>query len=199
MRRRKNLFGLPFAPATASGKVRRRFETLGKGDAKKYQNVQDYSRTHAILEAEAMAQSGQHTVNQWLVQVVQPIIAGNARIELQVREVDAAAKALSLTKPSSGRHGAKLEAAKAEFSTELAFLAAQHESNLRAIDSLRLQAEEGFASWARYFQLLCSIYSRSRTLADKNPTHNAPAQVPQFRSIELNPIGSDRPSLEIRG
>ena len=146
-----------------------------------------------------MAQAGQHTVNQWLVQVVQPIIAGNARIELQVREVNAAAKALSLTKPISGRHGAKLELAKTELSTELAFLAAQHESNLRAIESLRLQAEEGFASWARNFQLLCSVYSRSRTLADKSATHNAPAQAPQFRSIELNPIGSDQPSLELRG
>ncbi len=146
-----------------------------------------------------MAQSGQHLVNQWLVQMVQPIIAGNARIELQVREVGAAANALNLTKPISGRHELKLEAAKTEISTELAFLAAQHESNLRAIDSLRLQAEEGFASWARYFQLLCSIYSRARTLAEKSSTHNAPAQVPQFRSIELNPIGSDLHSLEIRG
>ena len=27
-----------------------------------------------------MAQAGQHTVNQWLVQMIQPIIAGNARI-----------------------------------------------------------------------------------------------------------------------
>lgn len=146
-----------------------------------------------------MSQSGQHLVNQWLVQVVQPIIAGNARIELQIREVDASAKALALTKPVSGRHAAKLEVAKTEFSTELAFLAAQHESNLRAIESLRMQAEEGLASWARYFQLLCSIYSRSRTLAEKSTTHNAPAQAPQFRSIELNPIGSDQPSLEIRG
>lgn len=199
MKRRKNLFGLPFAPATASGKVRRRFEALGRGDARKYQNVQDYSRTHAILEAEAMAQSGQHLVNQWMVQVVQPIIAGNARIELQIREVDASAKALSLTKPISGRHAAKLELAKTEISTELAFLAAQHESNVRAIDSLRMQAEEGFASWARYFQLLCSIYSRSRTLAEKSSTHDAPAQSPQFRPIDLNPLGSDLPSLKTRG
>jgi hypothetical protein len=74
------MLGLPFAPAVVSGGVRRRFQTLGRADAKKYKNIQDFSRTHAVLEAEAMAQAGQHTVNQWLVQMIQPIIAGNARI-----------------------------------------------------------------------------------------------------------------------
>jgi hypothetical protein len=88
VKRRRNLLGLPFAPATVPGGVRRRFQTLGRKDAKKYKNIQDFSRTHALLEAEAMAQAGQHTVNQWLFQRVQPIIAGNARIELPVREVE---------------------------------------------------------------------------------------------------------------
>jgi hypothetical protein len=199
VKRRKNLFGLPFAPATASGKVRRRFEALGRGDARKYQNVQDYSRTHALLEAEAMAQAGQHTVNQWLVQRVQPIIAGNARIELQVREVETDLQNLKSARATSGRHGAKLSIEVDKLTTDLAFLFAQHESNLRAIESLRLQAEAGFASWAGYFQGLCAIYSRSRTLADKNATHDAPAQSPQFRPIDLNPLGSDLPSLKTRG
>jgi hypothetical protein len=193
------MLGLPFAPAVVSGGVRRRFQTLGRADAKKYKNIQDFSRTHAVLEAEAMAQAGQHTVNQWLVQMIQPIIAGNARIELQVREVEADLQNTKSARATNGRQGAKLLAQADVLATDLAFLAAQYESNLRAIESMRFQAETGFASWAGYFQGLCAIYSRSRTLADKNATHDAPAQSPQFRPIDLNPLGSELPSLKTRG
>ena len=196
---RKRTTGAPFAPSEINGRIRRRFAALGKADARQYENLQDYTQTHATLEAEAIAQAGQHRVNEWLVKSVQPIVAGNARLELRVREVEAELAEVRKSEPSSGRDKLKLLARENDLVSELALLKAQHESNLRAIHSLRLQAEQGLESWVRYFQGLAAVYSRARKMRDRTLTQSAPAQAPHFRSIILNDVGADETSLKVGG
>jgi primosomal replication protein N len=196
---RNDPFGAPNAPAQVSGSLRRKFEALGRADAKKYQNVQDYSRTHAVLSAEAIAQAGQHTVNQWLVRMVQPILAGNARLELTIKETQAELNNLRATAATSGRQAEKLARTANELKVHLDHLIAQHESNMNAVASLRMQAEQVMATWERYFQAIVSFYSRARTLKDKALTHNTPAQSPHFQSVELTDVGLNQKSPENRG
>jgi hypothetical protein len=61
-----------------------RISWQGRKDAKKYSGLKDFTRTHALITAQAGAQAGQHRVNQWLIQSLDPLLVGNERIAVQI-------------------------------------------------------------------------------------------------------------------
>ncbi len=163
------------------GKLRRQ----GRQDAKKYMDAQDYTRTHALIQAQSKCQSGQHEVNQWFIKATEPLISGNARLEMESSLLSQKIAELKAKPVTSERLRRSNESEVESLVAQLTNLKAQRNVNNSTGKSLTLAAEEALKSWESHYQLLAGVYLRAKIRRSKNSAPSSQANVPLFESIPM--------------
>jgi len=163
-----------------------RLRRQGRQDARKYKGVQDFTRTHALIVAQSLANAGQRTVNQWFIESITPILTGNARIKVHRASVeeqlaDLRAKLAALT----GRQRSRTASQIAAFEQELVNLKSQYRANITTADSVEAEADQALDSWKSYYNEMAAIYTRARSRKSRRSPATASSEVPQFHSLTL--------------
>ena len=184
--------GLPMAPQKVKGILATRLWRMGRSDAKKYENLRDFTRTHAIIQIDKLARTGQHNVNQWLNVESEPISSGNVRIRVQLSMLGEELADLKGRRDDSGRQRQRTLDRIQRVLQEIGNFKAQHESNMERGYTLRRLAAEGLDSWKTYRENMAAIYTRSRAIASGLDVSSVRAEIPEFESVELVEI----PELE---
>lgn len=177
--------GLPLAPNRIQTRLGLRLRRMGRQDAKKYENLRDFTRTHAIIEIDKIAKRGQSKVNLWLTSESEPISSGNARIRVQMRQLEEELDSLLARREDSGRERKRTEARAARLTQEIMNFEAQHDTNVERGFTLRRMAEEGLMTWQTYRESMASIYTRARAIASGLDVSSVRAEIPEFGPIEL--------------
>jgi hypothetical protein len=190
--------GAPLAPHTVRWTTYLKISLRGRRDAKKYSGLKDFTRTHALITAQSLAQAGQHRVNQWLIESLDPLIAGNERISVQEEELNEQISALRAQKSASGRDSRFSQRKAAELAELRSNLRSQRKSNTATMESLTLSAQEALGSWETYYEQIASLYSRARAVKGKAEISKVASEVPVFTSIELAVTNFEKPLNETR-
>lgn len=177
--------GAPLAPRSVKLIQSIRISWQGRKDAKKYSGLKDFTRTHALITAQAAAQAGQHRVNQWLIQSLDPLLVGNERIAVQEEDFLTQITGLKSQKPESGREARELERKIGELSKLRSNLRSQRKANFASMESLSNSGQEAMKSWETYYDQLASMYSRARAVKSKLDISKVASEVPVYISIPL--------------
>lgn len=182
---KKSKSAAPIASARVKFWTKFKLRRQGRQDAKRFPTLEDFTRSHALISAEATATAGQRKVIRWFIDNRTPIETGNARIRIHRESVRAQiAASQSKVQKQVGRELRRLESKIASLEQELVNLDAQHRSNLAMKDAIVLEAEQALESWNSYFNEMAAIYTRSRSRKSKGGSASA-AEIPQFRGLEL--------------
>lgn len=157
----------------------------GRQDARRYRSLNDYTRTHALIVAQNKTNAGQRNVNQWVIQSVEPIRTGNARILVQLEVLADKLQRLQITSETSGRRKRELSALQERLEKQISNYTSQYQTNLAAAESVLLQGEQAIGSWANYYEQLAGIYTRARAAKLKIDVSSVEAEVPTLESVEL--------------
>ena len=177
--------GLPTAPSRVSAGLALYLNRLGKADAKKYENLRDFTRTHAIIWIDKRAKGGQSEVNLWLSRESEPISSGNARIRVQMRQLQNELAELSNRRDTSGRERKRTADRVARLNQEIMNFEAQHETNKERGFTLRRMAEEALMTWQTHRETMASVYTRARAIASGLDVSSVRAEIPEFEPVEL--------------
>jgi len=177
--------GAPLAPQRVNWLLAISIARQGRRDAKKYVGLKDFTRTHALIVAQSKAQAGQHRVNQWLIQALEPLTSGNERILVQEEELQEQILHLKTQKASNGRETRALQKKAAELAERRGNLRSQRKANQASMDSLSLSAQEALDSWETLYNQMASLYSRARAIKSKSEISKVASEVPVFTSIPL--------------
>lgn len=175
----------PVAPGTVGFWLTIKLKSQGRKDAKKYSQLSDYTRTHALIVAQNRALSGQREVNQWLIKKSAPLQVGNSRsiVKLNVYETELAR--LRSENASSGRQKRLGQERIGLLQREILNTESQLESNTAQLASLVLAAEQALGSWSNYYEQMAGIYTRARSNKLKKSVDSVSAEVPELENIEL--------------
>lgn len=175
----------PVAPATVGFWLSTKLRLQGRKDAKKYSDLSDYTRTHALIVAQNRALSGQREVNQWLIKKSSPLHVGNSRslVKLNVYETELAR--LRSENVSGGRAKRLNQERIGMLQREILNTESQLESNSAQLGSLLLAAEQALGSWSNYYEQMAGIYTRARANKLKKSVDSVSAEVPELVSISL--------------
>jgi hypothetical protein len=157
----------------------------GRQDARRYKSLNDYTRTHALIVAQNKTNAGQRNVNQWVIQSVEPIRTGNARILVQLEVLAEKLERIQITSETSGRKKRELSAQEDRLEKQISNFTSQYQTNLAAAESILMQGEQAIGSWANYYEQLAGIYTRARAAKLKIDVSSVEAEVPTLESIEL--------------
>ncbi len=188
--------GAPLAPHNVGWITHLKISFRGRRDAKKYSGLKDFTRTHALITAQSIAQAGQHRVNQWLIESLDPLIAGNERISVQEEELNEQISSLRGQKSASGRDSRFSQRKAAELAELRSNLRSQKKSNTATMESLTMSAQEALGSWETYYDQIASLYSRARAVKGKAEISKVASEVPVFTSIQLATSNFEKPILE---
>lgn len=183
---------VPLPPSSAPYFLSLRLRRLGKQDVKKYRNLEDSTSTHAILQIEQIAFSGQSAVNQWLINAMVPLVSGNGQIRTQVEAIREQIINNAPTTSHSQRMRKRMIEANVISENKITNLLQQCKANVAFAESHVLAAENAMRAWANYFDALASIYLRARTRRDKDSREVAVTSIPAFSSRVL----ADVPEFE---
>lgn len=184
------------APRTVSLGRTIRLKIQGRSDAKDYRGLQDFTRTHALIVAQNVARSGQRAVNQWVIQSIDPIQTGNARILVQVEAIQEAINRLKKEGDDSGRKQRTLKSQAQYLENQARNFESQYRANIAKAQTFLLQGEQAIGSWANYYEQMAGIYTRARAAKLKVDISSVEAEVPPLESVELvNIHGFDSPSM----
>ena len=183
---KKSKSAAPFAPGRVKLRPRLKLRLQGRQDARKYRGVQDFTRTHALIVAQSLANSGQRRVNQWFIDSMTPIFTGNARINVHCDSVEERIKE-SQQKFSSltARQKKRISAEIASLEQELVNLKSQYRANVTTADAIEAEAEQALDSWKASFEEMAAIYTRARSRKSRRGQATAASEVPQFQSVAL--------------
>ena len=167
-----------------------RLKRQGRSDARNNRGIQDFTRTHALLVAQNVARSGQRRVNQWVIEAIDPLQAGNARTIVKLESLREILSDLAAQGDSSGRkHKVLLKQVRYLENRKRSF-SGQYEANIARARTYLLQAEQALESWVHYYEQMASIYTRARAAKMKVDVSSVEAEVPELESIELVEIQS---------
>ena len=190
--------GAPIAPARVSWLLSLKLRAQGRRDAKKYIDLKDHMRTHALIVAQSKTHAGQHEVNQWLIKQVEPFKVDNSRLPVTVEDLKAElSRVLDRTEVSARKIRANLTESQ-EVQRKIADAEAQIQANKASIVALRLAGKEALSSWESRYEQMAALYTRARALKSKLDIASVASEVPVFKSIKLAQI-SDFESLEEQG
>lgn len=175
----------PIAPSRVGALRALRLWRQGRQDSIKYLDAQDYSRTHALIQAQSHCRAGQHEVNQWLLRSVEPLISGNLRIDAELKRLDNAVLEIEALGSTSQRELSRSRVKRESILASRADSAAQREVNRSIGSTLMLAAAEALDSWESYYQLLAGVYERAKTRRTKGPAPSSQSSVPVFDGIQL--------------
>ena len=174
----------------------KRIARQGRKDARKTQAVKDFSRTQAVNSYESISQKGEMDLNDWLLRVTAPYIAGNARIEAEAQLLATnikRAKAVTATTRRQKKYAAQRLNA---LEQQMADLRAQFEANRETGFAQMRRAEEAKPLWENTFNLKVSIYNRARAAKLKQSVDAVTAEIPVYRAhdmVELDQFDKEFP------
>lgn len=163
----------------------RKIQRQGRKDARKTQSVKDFSRTQAVNGFEAVSQRGEIDLNDWLLRVTAPYIAGNARIEAEavlLANMIRVAKAVNAT---TGRQKKNAAQKLTGLQREMADLRAQFAANRETGWGQIRRAEEAKPLWENLYNQKVAIYNRARAAKLKQSVDAVTAEIPVYRAHEL--------------
>jgi hypothetical protein len=137
-----------------------------------------------------VARAGQRKVNQWVIEAIDPLQAGNARTIVKLESLKEILADLASQGDSSGRKQKLLLKQIRYLENQRRNFAAQYESNLTRAQTYLLQAEQALESWVHYYEQMASIYTRARAAKMKVDVSSVQAEVPELESIDLVEIHS---------
>lgn len=173
------------APSSVDWWTQQGLRRQGRQDARRYRSLNDYTRTHALIVAQNKTNAGQRNVNQWVIQSVEPIRTGNARILVQLDVLAERLERIQITSETSGRKKRELSAQEDRLEKQISNFTSQYQTNLAAAESILMQGEQAIGSWANYYEQLAGIYTRARAAKLKIDVSSVEAEVPTLESIEL--------------
>jgi hypothetical protein len=185
---RSRFTSAPIAPIRVGLWIRIRLNLSGIRDAVNHRHIVDGTLTQTLLGIQSRVQAGQQEVNLWYLNETQPIIEGTARTRIQISAVE---EALHSAISQPGNTGRALKASKQRSEVlrdRYENYTVQLESNLNALEALRLQALEALMTWDSHFDALASIYVRALSRKLKKDVRSSEAVVPTYTSIELPEI-----------
>lgn len=163
----------------------KRIQRQGRKDARKTQSVKDFSRTQAVNSYESVSQRGEMDLNDWLLRVTSPYIAGNARIEAEALLLVSKIKKAKAVTATTGRQKKNAAQRLAALEQEMADLRAQYAANRETGWGQIRRAEESKPLWENYFNLKVSIYNRARAAKLKQSVDAVTAEIPVYRAHDL--------------
>lgn len=176
---------LPVAPSEVAAALARKFARMGREDAKKYKNLMDFTRTHAIMFIDKRPSQGQTKVNIWYEREAEPILSGNVRIHVTLQqlehELDRAVKRVDTTGRAQRRTAGEVD----RLEREIMNFEAQLRTNIQRGFALRRKAEDAMTSWKTYREEGVTIYTRARAIATGIDVSSVRAEIPEFEPIEL--------------
>jgi hypothetical protein len=182
---RRKARGVPVAPARLPGRVIRRWARLGKRDASRYGALQDFTRTHALIEAVKSCQSHQHAVNDWLIREIEPERTGNLRIQVKTKLDQERLNELRSLRLTSLREQSRANMAIDRLELQIANAHAQMQANVVKGNSKILIAVEAMGTWVNYYQQLAAVYTRARANRRFEDVSSVEAEIPHMESIEV--------------
>lgn len=175
----------PVAPHQVDFWLTLRLRAQGKRDAKKYAQLSDYTRTHAIIVAQNRALAGQREVNQWLIKNASPLQVGNARSLVKIRLYESEIERMRNEPGSSGRARRLSTERIGILQREILNTESQLEANTAQLGSLMLAADQALGSWSNYYEQMAGIYARARANKLKHDVDSVRAEVPELVNIAL--------------
>jgi hypothetical protein len=172
-----------------------RLKRQGRSDAKNNRGIEDFTRTHALLVAQNVAKAGQRRVNQWVIEAIDPIQAGNARTIVKLESLREILSDLAKQGDSSGRKQKSLLRQVRYLENQKRNFSGQYEANMTRAQTYLLQAEQAIGSWVHYYEQMASIYTRARAAKMKVDVSSVQAEVPELEPIELVEINSLEPKF----
>jgi len=179
------------APARVPRLLRFRLTLMGQRDSKRYSQSLDSTLTHALLEIQAMAHTGQNRVNKAFLDTASSLIASISVLKSNLERVngellESKAKAKTL----AGRVLDRELANQSVIQRKAVELGSQLTSNLNTVELLQVQAQQALNSWDTYYELLASTYVRRR-LRLKGKAQPAEAEIPKFAPIALAQLDAE--------
>lgn len=176
------------APARPGYWLTRRVRRAGRQDARKYQSVQDFTRTHAIISAQSRARGGQQRVNQWVIHEIEPIRTGTLALDAKAADLRERRAALSAALTPNGsvnrairRNQQQLDA----IDNELVDIAKQRESNLGQAERILRAGRQALNSWVSFYAQVAAEYERFRVGRRRALAASNQAEIPRFESEPL--------------
>ena len=163
----------------------KKIERQGRKDARKTQSVKDFSRTQAVNSYESLSQKGEMDLNDWLLRVTAPYIAGNARIEAEAVLLANKIKKAKAVTATTGRQKKTAAQRLAALEQEMADLRAQYAANRETGFGQIRRAEEAKPLWENFFNQKVSIYNRARAAKLKQSVDAVAAELPVYRVHDL--------------
>ena len=163
----------------------KKIERQGRRDARRNQSVKDFSRTQAVNTYESLSQKGEMDLNDWLLRVTAPYIAGNARIEAEAVLLANKIKKAKAVTATTGRQKKNAAQKLAALEQEMADLRAQYAANRETGFGQIRRAEEAKPLWENFFNQKVSIYNRARAAKLKQSVDAAAAELPVYRVHDL--------------
>ena len=185
MAKRKTSFSQTPEPKRLGFWAIKKIERQGRKDARKTQSVKDFSRTQAVNSFESISQKGEMDLNDWLLRVTAPYIAGNARIEAEAVLLANKIKKAKAVTATTGRQKKNAALKLAALEQEMADLRAQFAANRETGWGQIRRAEEAKPLWENYFNQKVSIYNRARAAKLKQSVDAVTAELPVYRVHDL--------------
>lgn len=175
----------PVAPVKVGFWLGLKLRRDGRRDSKKYVQLSDYTRTHAMIVAQNHALAGQREVNQWLIKKAGPLQVGNARLEAKLDlfkgELERLRKDPGLTNRARRDSLWRIDL----IEREILNTTSQANANSAQLASLMLAGEQALGSWINYYEQMAGIYARARAIRLKQDVDSARAEVPILDPIPL--------------
>lgn len=163
----------------------KKIERQGRKDARKTQSVKDFSRTQAVNAFETVSQKGEMDLNDWLLRVTAPYIAGNARIEAEAGLLSTRIKRAKAVTATTGRQKKNAAQKLAALEQEMADLRAQFAANRETGFGQIRRADESKPLWENFYNQKVAIYNRARAAKLKQSVDAVTAEIPVYRSHEM--------------
>lgn len=157
----------------------------GRKDARKTQSIKDFSRTQAVNAFESVSQRGEIDLNDWLLRVTAPYIAGNARIEAEAVLLASKIKRARAVTATTGRQKKAAAQKLNALEQEMADLRAQFAANRETGWGQIRRAEEAKPLWENLYNQKVSIYNRARAGKLKQSVDAVTAEIPVYRAHDL--------------
>lgn len=175
----------PVAPGIVGFWLTVKLKSQGRRDAKKYSQLSDYTRTHALIVAQNRALAGQREVNQWLIKKSAPLQVGNSRSVVKLNVYESELSRLKAENVTGGRLKRLNQERIGLLQREILNTESQLESNTAQLGTLLLAAEQALGSWSNYYEQMAGIYTRARSNKLRHNVDSVSAEVPELESITL--------------
>ncbi len=175
----------PVAPNAVGYWLSRNLSSQGRVDAKKYAQINDYTRTHAILVAQNRALAGQREVNQWLIQNSSPLQVGTSRSVVKLAVLKAQLEHLKSEHVVGGRLIRRSQERMGILQREIVNTESQIDSNTSQLESLSMAAEQALGSWSNYYAQMAGVYARARANKLGRNVDSVSAEIPELENVAL--------------